>query len=290
MTSAALHSTPIPLQPTHETLAAVVHDLKLPLSHIKGFVSSLRRDDLDWDQANRQEFLADLEHEVDRLAQMVDELMRSSTRGSRKHREKNRAPTDPAAIVNDAVQRSQSLLGNRPMRVEVAPRLPWVYVDADHIERLLLNLLQNAVKYSPKRTPICISARMHGDDELELAVDNDGPSIPLEDQDRLFEPFFRTGAVTESSVPGHGLGLAICQSIALAHGGRMAVTNRRRGSRFSVFLPVQMEAASATVSTECWRSISHDSSKHFCGGRRSSDAQAAIKQPQGQRLRGTLGS
>ena len=153
MTSAALHGTPIPLQPTHETLAAVVHDLKLPLSHIKGFVSSLRRDDLEWDQANRQEFLADLEHEVDRLAQMVDELMRSSTRGSRKHRESNGALTDPAAIVNDAVQRSQSLLGDRPMRVEVAPRLPWVYVDADHIERLLLNLLQNAVKYSPKRTP-----------------------------------------------------------------------------------------------------------------------------------------
>ena len=60
MTALALHSSPIPLQPTHETLAGVVHDLKLPLSHIKGFVSSLRRDDLEWDQASHQEFLADM--------------------------------------------------------------------------------------------------------------------------------------------------------------------------------------------------------------------------------------
>jgi two-component system, OmpR family, sensor histidine kinase KdpD len=237
MTSVALQINPhLPPPATHETLAAMAHDLKLPLSHIKGFVSSLRRDDMTWDEDTRQEFLADIEQEVDRLAQMLESLMCSQSKGARKH---ERTPTEPAAIVNDAVQQTQALLGDRPIRVEVAPGLPRVCVDAPQIERVLVNLLQNAVKYSSPRTSICISTRMHGPEELELAVDNDGPCIPLQDQDRLFDPFFRTKTVAASNVPGHGLGLAICQSIALAHGGRMGVTTRAGGTQFSLYLPLR---------------------------------------------------
>ena len=242
MNSAASQITPIALQPTHETVAAVAHDLKLPLSHIKGFVSSLRRDDLDWDEETRQEFLGEIEREVDRLAQMVDGLVRSQALRAHGRREAKRAPADPAAIVNGAVQRAHAVFGTRPIRVDVAPGLPWVCVEAGQIERLLMNLLQNAAKYSPPNAPIGIYARMHGPDELELAVEDEGPGISHKDQNRVFEPFFRNKTAARSDVPGHGLGLAICQSIALAHGGRMSVTNRLRGSRFSVFLPVQTKA------------------------------------------------
>jgi two-component system, OmpR family, sensor histidine kinase KdpD len=242
MTAVALQTPPTPLQPTHETVAAVAHDLKLPLSHIKGFVSSLRRDDLDWDEQTRHEFLAEIEHEVDRLAQMLDGLVRSQALGARKQRVQKREPTDPASIVNGALQRAQAVLDERPIRVETAPNLPRVCVDAGQLERLLMNLLQNAVKYSPASAPIGICARLHGPDELELAVEDEGPGIPSQDQKRVFEPFFRNKAAAQSDVPGHGLGLAICQSIALAHSGRMGVTNRPRGTRFSVFLPVQTTA------------------------------------------------
>ena len=240
MTSLALQPGPQALLPTHETMAAVAHDLKLPLTHIKGYVSSLRRDDTTWDEDTRQEFLAEIEQEVDRLAQMLESLMRSQSRGVRKQ---DRMPTDPAAIVNGAVQRTEASFADRPIRVEVAPGLPQVCVDSSQIERVLVNLLQNAVKYSSPRTPICISARMHGVDELELAVDNEGPCIPLEDQDRLFDPFYRTRTAAESNVPGHGLGLAICQSVALAYGGRMGVANRPGGTRFSMYLPLRKRGA-----------------------------------------------
>ena len=236
MNAVALQARPQAQLPTHETLAAVAHDLKLPLSHIKGYVSSLRRDDMTWDEDTRKEFLADIEQEVDRLAQMLESLMRAQSRGARKQ---ERVRTDPDAMVNRAVQQTEGSLSDRPIRVDVAPGLPRVCVDAGQIERVLVNLLQNAVKYSFPHTPICISARMHGADELELAVDNEGRCIPLEEQDRLFDPFFRTKTVAGSNVPGHGLGLAICQSIALAHGGRMGVATRPGRTRFSMYLPLQ---------------------------------------------------
>jgi signal transduction histidine kinase len=238
MTMLAFQSTPQAMPPTHETVAAVAHDLRLPLSHIKGFVSSLRRDDMTWDDDTRQEFLAEIEQEVDRLAQMVDCLMPSPSKTDGRQHDKKRAVTDPAAIVNRAVQRTEHLLDARPVHVEVAPGLPRVRVDAGEIERVLVNLLQNAVKYVSPRTPITVSARMHAPNELEFAVEDEGPGIPTEEQSRLFEPFFRTDSVSRSSVPGHGLGLAICQSIALAHGGRMGITSRPGRTRFSMYLPV----------------------------------------------------
>ena len=105
------------------------------------------------------------------------------------------------------------------------------------MERVLANLLQNAVKYSPPGTPIGISARVNDGGELELAVEDDGPGVPAEDRGRIFEPFFRR----ETSVAGHGLGLAISQSIILAHGGRLEVTERLGGgARFTALLPMRM--------------------------------------------------
>jgi two-component system, OmpR family, sensor histidine kinase KdpD len=238
MNMLAVQNTSDALPATHETVAAVAHDLKLPLSHIKGFVSSLRRDDMTWDDDTRQEFLAEIEQEVDRLAQMVDCLMHARQKGAGREQAKKLLPTNPASIVNRAVQRTQHLLGARPLRVEVAPGLPRVRVDACQIERVLLNLLQNAVKYTSPRTPITVCARMQGPNLLELAVEDGGPGIPMEDQNRVFEPFFRTETVALSTVPGHGLGLAICQSIALAHGGRMGITSRPGRTRFSMYLPL----------------------------------------------------
>jgi two-component system OmpR family sensor kinase len=70
-----------------------------------------------------------------------------------------------------------------------------------------------------------------------------GPGIPTEDQNRIFDPFYRTGTASQSSVPGHGLGLAICQSIALAHGGRMGVSSRPGGTRFSMYLPLRTKGS-----------------------------------------------
>jgi signal transduction histidine kinase len=206
---------------------------------------------MTWDDDTRQEFLAEIEQEVDRLAQMVDGLMHARAKDAGREQDKKLSPTNPASIVNRAVQRAQHLLGTRPLRVEVDPALPRVRVDACQIERVLLNLLQNAVKYTSPRTAITVCARMHGRNLLELAVEDEGPGISTEDQNRVFEPFFRTETVAHSTVPGHGLGLAICQSIALAHGGRMGITSRPGRTRFSMYLPLNKpNSKHATYATE----------------------------------------
>ncbi len=220
-----------------DALSAVAHELRLPLSHIKGFVTSLRRADVEWDEETRRDFLEVIDLETDRLAQLVDSLLPATT-PSGVAPGADLAFTDPAAVVNGALHRVRGVLGERGVRRKTPARLPAVLMDASQMERVLANLLQNAIKYSPPGTPIGISARTTSDGELELTVEDEGPGIPAEDRARIFEPFFRKQADRHSGVPGHGLGLAICQSIVLAHGGRIQVTNRRSGgARFSVFLP-----------------------------------------------------
>jgi two-component system, OmpR family, sensor histidine kinase KdpD len=226
---------------TDELLAATAHELRLPLSHIKGFVSSLRRTDVKWDEDTRTEFLAEIETETDRLAEMLDALLEV--------RHASGAPTggaalscvSPAAVVQGGLHRVRGLLQGRPIRQDVPADLPALRMDASGIERVLANLLHNAIKYSPANTPIGISARITPSRELELSVEDEGPGVPVESRERIFEPFYRNRTHLESQAPGHGLGLAICQHIVREHGGRIQVTERPGGgARFSVFLPFRV--------------------------------------------------
>ncbi|MBV9353974.1 MAG: hypothetical protein JO023_00465 [Chloroflexi bacterium] len=230
---------------SQEVLATVAHDLRLPLSHIKGFVTTLRRDDLEWDEASRKDFLAEIELEADRLAQMIDALLQAPTATDGGRPAGNLASTDAGAVVKGALHRTRGLFGTRPLRVDIASGLPQLRLDASEMERVLANLIQNAIKYSPAGTPITVSARLTGADEVELAVEDEGSGVPVEDRARIFDRFFRTASSRQSAVPGHGLGLAICQSIVLAHGGHIEVGDRRGGgARFSVLLPVPINRRS----------------------------------------------
>jgi two-component system sensor histidine kinase KdpD len=233
-----------------EILAATAHELRLPLSHIKGFVSSLRRSDIEWDDETRSDFLAEIDLETDRLAQLVEELC--TMRNAAERGLAARGPdgsygpgthlafTTPAALVGGALHRIRGLFGERRVRIDVPSTLPSVPMDAAQMERVLANLLQNAIKYSPDGSAIGISARITDDGELDLCVEDEGPGIRPEDRERIFEPFVRTRTARQSAVTGHGLGLAICQSIVLAHGGRMQVSDRPGGgARFHVFLPAR---------------------------------------------------
>jgi two-component system sensor histidine kinase KdpD len=236
--SSIVDATPI----TEEALAAVAHDLRVPLSHIKGFVSSLRSADVVWDEETRQEFLAEIDLETDRLAELVDSLLQIGAPDGSVALGVNMTLTDPAAVIDGALHRMRGLLQGRPLRIHAGATLRSVRMDASKMERVLANLIQNAVKYGRAGTTIGISAQMSGSDELELVVEDEGPGIPPEDRGPIFEPFFRARKSEQSNVPGNGLGLAICQSIVLAHGGRLAVSDRPGGgTRFHVFLPAQME-------------------------------------------------
>jgi two-component system sensor histidine kinase KdpD len=224
-------------------LAATAHEIRLPLSHIKGFVSSLRRQDVHWDEETRNEFLAEIEAECDRLTELLDglqELPHASGSGMPVG-VRALACVRPAALVEGGLHRVRGLLEGRQIRQEVPSDLPALCMDASAMERVLANLLQNAIKYSPPCTPLGISAHVTTNAELELRVEDEGPGIPTESRGRIFEPFYRSRTTVESQVPGHGLGLAICQHIVWEHGGRIEVTDRPGGgARFSVLLPVKV--------------------------------------------------
>ena len=222
-----------------QLLAAAAHELRLPLSHIKGFVSTLRRSDVEWDEPTRRDFLAEIETETDRLTQLVEKLLATSSprRAGTAARAAERTPSNPAALVQGGLHRVRGLLRDHTVRVEMPAWLPSVRVDVDAIERVVANLVQNAAKYSPPHGHIDISAQLVDFGTLELAVDDEGPGVPVADRERIFEPFFRN----QPDVPGHGLGLAICEAIVHAHGGNIRVGDSPSGgAHFSIRLPIEL--------------------------------------------------
>ena len=140
-------------------------------------------------------------------------------------------------LVGAALDRSGERLRNHRVELSLPPDLPAVRVDATLIVQLFANLLENAAKYTPAGTRVVISARSDKR-MLEIIVEDDGPGLPGDDPDRLFNKFQR--GRSESEVTGAGLGLAICRAIARAHGGDIRAANRAGGgARFEVTLPVE---------------------------------------------------
>jgi CheY-like chemotaxis protein len=162
-----------------EAVASVAHEMRLPLSHIKGFVSALRRSDVEWDSETRRDYLAEIELEADRLAEIVESLMDAASPAQLRPSPGIEGDlTPPATIVDGAIHRVRGLLGDRAVRRNLAADLPPVRVNAVRMERVLANLLQNAVKYTPVDTPIDVSARVTRDGELEVVVADRGPGVP----------------------------------------------------------------------------------------------------------------
>jgi two-component system sensor histidine kinase KdpD len=130
-----------------------------------------------------------------------------------------------------------ALLADRPVIVEAADSLPELSLDTTQLEGVIANLLENASKYTPAESPLRLSATMV-EGGIELRVEDEGPGIPPEDLDRIFEKFVR-GSRLSASVPGTGLGLAICRGIVRANGGRIRAENRAEGgASFRVWLPL----------------------------------------------------
>lgn len=241
-----------------EAAAAVAHDLRLPLSHIKGFVSALRRTDVEWDAAARQDFLAEIEREADRIAALVESLLDSARTSAPGLLDDGARLADPAVVVDGALDRVRGLTAHREVRRHVSTDLPLARLHREQMERVLVNLLQNAIKYTPTGTPIDITARLASPHKLEFRVEDRGPGVPEECREQIFQPFYRCNQTTNTTVPGHGLGLAICHSIVLAHGGRMLVEDRTGGgASFSVLLPLPIsretsdDSATDSSTTKC---------------------------------------
>jgi two-component system sensor histidine kinase KdpD len=145
-------------------------------------------------------------------------------------------------LIGSARARLRRELEDRPIQVTIPDDFPLLFVDGLLMEQVLVNLLENAARYTPARSKIEISAGIHGP-QAEIRVADSGPGLPPGTEKRIFEKFFRGNVATADSRRGVGLGLSICQGIIHAHGGRITAQNRTAGgAEFIITLPIGQPA------------------------------------------------
>lgn len=215
-------------------IATISHELCTPLGFIKGYATTLLREDTSWEDADRKEFLTIIDEESDRLRELIDNMLDSSRlqAGTLKMRLQR-------LHLNELLSEACSRASSRFRGVEMIPGpIEKAIVDADPLRfaQVFDNLVGNAVKYAPG-SPIFISLTSDGR-RCCITIRDLGPGISSEHLEHLFERFYR---VPESSgnVHGTGLGLYICREIIVAHGGEITVESKQgEGTTFHIFLPV----------------------------------------------------
>lgn len=194
-------------------LNAVSHDLRTPLAAAKAAISSLRAPEVTWNEADQQELLATAEQALDRLTDLVTNLLDLS------RLQAGALPLLCAPVgVDDVVARALEHGGaDGRVQVDVPPDLPEIVADAGLLERVVANVVQNALRYAPADSSVRIAGRALGD-SVELRVIDHGPGIPAGRADAVFRPFQRGDDVSSNGV-GVGLGLAIARGLTEAMGG-----------------------------------------------------------------------
>lgn len=223
-----------------DLISMIYHDLRSPLGNI---VSSL--DVLDsmlpsqYDPAFRS-LLNIAMRSTERIQRLTNSLL-DINRLEAGQPVGNRTPTDPAALIRDAVDAVIPVVNNKDQELNITacPRLPLFLVEADMIRRVLSNLLENAVKFSPPGGKISISAQTV-DSQIQICVQDTGPGIPPSDKERIFDKYTRLHA--KEGPKGLGLGLAYCRLAVEGHGGRIWVESQPgEGARFCFTLPLAVE-------------------------------------------------
>ena len=217
-------------------LSSVSHDLRTPLAVIAGATSSLVEGATTLDPAVRVELAQTAYDEADRLNRLVGNLldMTKLEAGALQVR-KEWQPLEE--VVGAALTRLDDRLHDRPLAAALPPDDPLVPLDSVLIEQVLINLLENALKYTPVNSPIELSATA-ASGVVTITVADRGPGIAPGDEQRIFDKFYR--AQSANGGGGAGLGLTICRGIVEAHGGRIWAENRAGGgAAFHFTLPLE---------------------------------------------------
>jgi two-component system sensor histidine kinase KdpD len=217
-------------------LNSISHDLRTPLVSITGALSSLADDQIRLDESARRSLIETASEEADRLNRLVGNLLDMTRLESGAMRFKKES-CDIQDVVGSALEELGSRLENRSINVEIPPELPLIHLDFVLIERVLVNVIDNALKYSPPEAPIEIKAHASGA-FMEIEVADRGTGIPPEDLTRIFDKFYRVQR--PGNVSGTGLGLSISKGIIQAHGGFIAAENREGGGTIiTISIPLQ---------------------------------------------------
>jgi len=216
-----------------EFISTISHELRTPLGFIKGYVTTLMREDAKWDPEKRAEFLQIIDDEADRLTELIDNLLDSS-RLETGILSMTIEPTKIAPVVRDSINRIQGVHQEMKITSELNPDLPIVAIDSTRIAQVLNNMLSNAYKYAPSSDVVI---RCQPQKKMILVeVKDNGPGIPPEHLAHLFERFYRVPS--NSTARGTGLGLYICRKIIEAHGGEIGVMSELGvGTRFYFTIP-----------------------------------------------------
>lgn len=224
------------LENLRETFLSMLgHELQTPLSIIKGYSSALSEG--KWDKQTMDKGLKIIDEESDHLSRVMNRLL-LATRITSGSSPLNKELVDIPNLAAKIVRRKQGLSGLHQFETDFEGGLPPVMADPAMIEEVLDNLVDNAVKYSPRGGRITISGK-HEKDMVRITVSDEGLGIPARARRHLFERFYRVDRGSGQNIKGLGLGLFICKTIIEAHGGIISVSSREgKGSQFSFTLPV----------------------------------------------------
>ncbi|CRI56185.1 sensor histidine kinase [Pseudomonas sp. CCOS 191] len=218
-------------------LASVSHDLRTPLTSMRGSIDSLLALGDAIPPDDRRELLEGTRNEAERLDRYIQNLL-DMTRLGHGTLKLARDWVAPADIVGSALNRLRVVLAPLRVHTEVPPELPLLFVHAALIEQALINVLENAARFSPANGRLQLQVAVH-DEQLCLAVADEGPGIPQDEREKIFDMFY-TAARGDRGGQGTGLGLAICQGMIGAHGGRILVDDGidGHGTRITLCLPL----------------------------------------------------
>jgi two-component system phosphate regulon sensor histidine kinase PhoR len=217
-------------------VSIVSHELRAPLTAIMGFAKTLVLKDEELAPATRREFLSTVNEQAERLARLVDDLLQVSRIDAKRVRVEW-TEVDIDVLVHDLMSQFHSKWGSRRVIVDTARGLPLLRADRSKLEEILINLVDNAIKYSPASTPVRVAARLVGDD-IEVAIQDRGFGIAPEDAAQLFQKFHRVSTKATRDIGGSGLGLYIVKGLVEAHGGKVWVESvPGAGSTFSFTMP-----------------------------------------------------
>ena len=221
---------------TKSTFISVVsHELKTPVALIKGYVGTLRREDITWDSEIVQESLQVIEEEADRLSGYIENLL-DATRLQSSSFSIKRTDLQIGDLINRVAKRFQTQTTKHTIVVKLQPNLPVILADETRLNQVFSNLVSNSIKYAPGGE-ICLSAEVK-DDNIICCVSDEGPGIDPNDLPFVFTRFYRSPDAIKLT-KGAGLGLYLAKAIIEAHGGRMWVdTEHGKGARLCFSLPL----------------------------------------------------
>jgi PAS domain S-box-containing protein len=216
-------------------ISVISHELKTPITLIKGYVGTLRREDAAWDREVVKDSLTVIEDEADRLTELIENLL-DATRLQSGTLSLNRSDVALKTTAERASERFRTQLIRHQIRVEFPEGFPVILCDEDRIEQVLYNLISNAIKYSPEGGEITIGGQSFSDHVVICVVD-EGPGIAPGDIPYVFDRFYRSPESSRKT-KGAGLGLFLSRAVVEAHGGRIWVNpKQQQGAQVCFSLP-----------------------------------------------------